>query len=81
MSSENKLQMWIPVGFAHGFYVLSDVADLIYKVTDYYAPEWDRTLRWDDPDVGIEWPLQKGDSPRLSEKDAAGKFLHDADLF
>jgi dTDP-4-dehydrorhamnose 3,5-epimerase len=81
LSAENRHQLWIPPGFAHGFYVLSEWADLLYKVTDYYAPEWDRTLRWDDPDVGIEWPLRKGELPRLSEKDAAGEFLQDADLF
>ena len=81
LSAENRHQLWIPAGFAHGFYVMSKWADLLYKVTETYAPEWDRTLRWDDPDVGIKWPLQKGESPRLSEKDAAGEFLQDADLF
>ncbi len=81
LSAENRHQLWIPAGFAHGFYVMSKWADLLYKVTETYAPEWDRTLRWDDPDVGIKWPLRKGESPRLSEKDAAGEFLQDADLF
>lgn len=81
LSAKNRHQLWIPAGFAHGFYVMSKWADLLYKVTETYAPEWDRTLRWDDPDVGIEWPLRKGESPRLSEKDAAGELLQDADLF
>jgi len=81
LSAENRHQLWIPPGFAHGFYVLSEWADLLYKVTETYVPELDRTLRWDDTDVGIEWPLINGESPRLSEKDAAGEFLQDADLF
>ena len=61
--------------------LLSDVADLIYKVTDYYTPEWDRTLRWDDPDLGIQWPLSESGPPKLSEKDAQGSFLPDADHY
>ena len=81
LSAENRHQLWIPPGFAHGFYVMSKWTDLLYKVTETYAPEWDRTLRWDDPDVGIEWPLRNGESPRLSEKDAAGEFLPNAVLF
>ena len=71
LSAENKKQLWIPPGFAHGFYVLSDWADLLYKVTEYYAPEWDGTIRWDDPELGIKWPLMEGDPPKVSEKDAA----------
>ncbi len=81
LSAANRRQLWIPPGFAHGFYVMSKWADLLYKVTETYAPEWDRTLRWDDPDVDIEWPLRKGEPPKLSEKDAAGAFLQNADLF
>lgn len=81
LSAENKLQLWIPPGFAHGFYVLSDWADVIYKVTDYYAAEWDRTLLWNDPDLGIEWPLINKAPPLLSEKDANGTSLKDADTF
>ncbi len=81
LTAENKHQLWIPPGFAHGFYVLSDWADLLYKVTEYYAPEWDRVLRWDDPEIGIEWPLLKGASPRLSTKDAHGNSLAEAELF
>nr|WP_290667053.1 dTDP-4-dehydrorhamnose 3,5-epimerase [Ardenticatena sp.] len=79
LSADNKRQLWIPEGFAHGFVVLSDAAEVQYKTTDYYAPEWDRTIRWDDPDLAIEWPLN-GD-PILSAKDRAGKWLHEADLF
>lgn len=81
LSAENKRMLWIPPGFAHGFYVLSEWADLLYKVTDSYAPEWDRTLRWDDPTLGIEWPLIGGKTPFLSEKDAKGASLDEADLF
>lgn len=81
LSAENKRMMWIPAGFAHGFYTLSEWADVIYKVTDYYAPEWDRTLRWDDPGVGVEWPLLGGEPPILSGKDARGVPLAEADLF
>jgi dTDP-4-dehydrorhamnose 3,5-epimerase len=81
ISAENKQQVWIPVGFAHGFYVLSDWAELIYKTTDYYAPEWERTLLWNDPVLGIEWPLLDGRAPVLSEKDSHGKVLSEADLF
>ncbi|TFH33213.1 MAG: dTDP-4-dehydrorhamnose 3,5-epimerase, partial [Anaerolineales bacterium] len=75
LSSENKQMLWVPPGFAHGFYVLSVWADLLYRVTDMYAPEWDRTLRWDDPGLGIEWPLIDGKPPRLSPKDSHGSSL------
>jgi dTDP-4-dehydrorhamnose 3,5-epimerase len=81
LTAGNKHQLWIPPGFAHGFYVLSDWADLLYKVTEPYAPEWDRVLRWDDPEIGIEWPLLGGASPLLSAKDAQGKSLVEAELF
>jgi len=77
----NPIQLWVPSGFAHGFYVLSDFAEIVYKVTDYYAPEWERTLLWNDPDLGIEWPLLEGKPPLVSPKDAQGKPLADADLF
>src|SRR3970040_3055686 len=72
---------WIPPGFAHGFYTLSDWAEMIYKATEYYAPVWDRTLAWDDPAVGVGWPLVAGRSPALSPKDAAGKRLAEAETF
>jgi dTDP-4-dehydrorhamnose 3,5-epimerase len=78
LSDENRRQLWVPPGFAHGFYVTSESADIIYKCTDYYAPEHDRTLRWDDPDVGVAWPLVGGHGPLLSPKDAAGAPLREA---
>jgi dTDP-4-dehydrorhamnose 3,5-epimerase len=71
LSAENKRQLWVPEGFAHGFYVLSEAAEFVYKCTDYYHPQSEVSLRWDDPEVGIEWPL-RADSPRLSQKDAEG---------
>lgn len=77
LSETNKRQLWIPAGFAHGFLVLSDQADFLYKTTDYYAPSLERTVRWDDPDLGIAWP-DTGSAPRLSERDAAGPVLKDA---
>jgi dTDP-4-dehydrorhamnose 3,5-epimerase len=81
LSAANKRQLWIPPGFAHGFYVLSEWAEVLYKTTDYYAPEWDRTLLWNDPSVGIAWPLINGQLPTVSEKDARGLPLSEADLF
>lgn len=81
LSAENHLQLWIPPGFAHGFYVLSDWAEVHYKTTDFYNPRGERTLRWDDPQIGIEWPLVNHQPPLLSEKDAQGKCLSEADLF
>jgi dTDP-4-dehydrorhamnose 3,5-epimerase len=75
LSSENRLMLWLPPGFAHGFYVLSEWAEVVYKATDYYAPEWERTLRWDDPALGIPWPLAEEAAPMLSPKDAAGMTL------
>jgi len=79
LSSENKLMMWIPEGFAHGFLVLSDAAEFLYKTTDYWAPQHERTVIWNDPDLNITWPLQA--SPILSAKDAEGKPFHDAKKF
>lgn len=81
LSAENKLQLWIPAGFAHGFLVLEDDTEFVYKCTDYYAPEHQRALRWDDPRVGIRWPLEPGRIPKLSSRDAAALFLEDAELF
>ncbi len=81
LSAQNKLQVWIPPGMAHGFYVLSEWAELIYKTSDFYAPQWERTLRWNDPELAIEWPLLDGEQPVLSTKDAQGTVLHQADLF
>ncbi len=70
---------WIPEGFAHGFLVLSDIAEVIYKTTDYYAPECERTIRWDDPTLGIAWPTSI--PPVLSAKDATGQAMGDAEYF
>jgi dTDP-4-dehydrorhamnose 3,5-epimerase len=81
LSAENKRQLWIPVGFAHGFYVLSEWANVIYKVTDYYAPEWDRTLLWNDQDIGIDWPLIDGSALLVSDKDSNGLRLKEAESF
>jgi dTDP-4-dehydrorhamnose 3,5-epimerase len=81
LSAENRKQLWVPPGFAHGFYVLSEWAELIYKATDYYAPTWDRSLQWDDPHLNITWPLINGEQPILSEKDRLAPLLEDADLF
>ena len=81
LSAGNKRQLWMPPGFAHGFYVLSDWANVIYKVTDYYAPEWDRTLLWNDPEIGIDWPLIDGGEVNISTKDAKGLRLRDAETF
>ena len=81
LSAENKRQLWVPEGFAHGFYVMSDSAEFVYKCTDYYAPEYDRSLLWNDEQVGIEWPLVDDKLPQLSAKDEAGKRFNEADYF
>ncbi len=80
LSADNATQLWVPPGFAHGFLVLSDGADVLYKTTDSYAPDCDRALRWDDPEIGIAWPL-KGSEPILSDKDRHAPYLADAELF
>lgn len=79
LSAENKRQFWVPEGFAHGFVVLSDYAEFLYKTTDYYAPEHERCIRWDDPTLGIDWPLDG--APQLSAKDQAGLSFADAQVF
>ncbi|WP_398313370.1 dTDP-4-dehydrorhamnose 3,5-epimerase [Zoogloea sp.] len=79
LSEENNRQFWIPPGFAHGFLVTSESADFLYKTTDYYAPEHERSLAWNDPDVGVEWPLDG--EPLLSAKDLAGKRLSECETF
>jgi len=81
LSAENKRMIWVPPGFAHGFLVLSDEADVLYKATDYYAPEFERTLAWNDPTVGIRWPAPSGEKPILSAKDAAGLLLSQAEVY
>ncbi|RRW37621.1 dTDP-4-dehydrorhamnose 3,5-epimerase [Ectopseudomonas oleovorans] len=80
LSAKNKRQMWIPEGFAHGFLVLSEYAEFLYKTTDYYAPAHERCIRWDDPQLAIDWPLD-GLSPQLSAKDQQGLSLTDAETF
>lgn len=80
LSERNKRQLWIPVGFAHGFYVLSESADFLYKATGAYSPEHERCVAWNDPEVGIEWPLA-GREPVLSAKDRAGTALAQAEAF
>ncbi|MDQ8020540.1 MAG: dTDP-4-dehydrorhamnose 3,5-epimerase [Moraxellaceae bacterium] len=80
LTGENHRQLWVPPGFAHGFLVLSESADFLYKTTDYYAPEHERSLAWNDPTVGVEWPLQ-GIEPQLSAKDLAGKPLGECETY
>lgn len=79
LSAENKRQMWVPEGFAHGFLVLSEFAEFLYKTTDYYAPAHERCIRWDDPKLAIAWPLQG--EPKLSAKDQQGLSFDAADMF
>ncbi len=79
LSEENHKQLWIPAGFAHGFMVTSDSAEFLYKTTDYYAPEHERCIAWDDPALGIQWPLTA--SPSLSAKDQQGLALSEAEIF
>ena len=79
LSEENCRQLWIPVGFAHGFLVLSDVAEFLYKTTDYWAPEYERTINWNYPDLAVAWPLHG--EPFLSAKDARGTAFKEAEVF
>ncbi|WP_331610590.1 dTDP-4-dehydrorhamnose 3,5-epimerase [Povalibacter sp.] len=81
LSAENRHMLWAPAGFAHGFLVLSDVADFVYKCTDFWAPEHERSLLWNDEDLGIDWPLPISAQPRLSGKDAAAPRFRDAEYF
>jgi len=81
LSAENRKLMWIPAGFAHGFLVLSEIAEFTYRCTDYYAPAHERTLAWNDADVAIDWPLSEGQKPLLSEKDKHGVNLKDAETY
>jgi len=80
LSAQNKRMLWVPVGFAHGFLVTSDVAEFVYKTTDYYAPQHERSLRWNDPELCIEWPLA-GAIPQLKKADAEGRTLATAEVF
>ncbi len=79
LSAENRCQIWVPPGFAHGFVVTSDTAECLYKTTDYWAPEHERAILWNDPALGIDWPLSG--TPMLSNKDSQGKLLADAESF
>ncbi len=79
LSAENKRQLWVPPGFAHGFLVLKEGTEFLYKTTDYYAPQHERCIRWDDPEIGIEWPLVG--APVLSAKDQLGIDISKADVF
>ena len=81
LSAENKKQLWVPAGFGHAFLVLSETADFLYKTTDYYHPEAERSILWNDADIGIEWPLPPGQEPRLSGKDSVASRLSDADVY
>ena len=80
LSAENKRQLWVPPGFAHAFLVISEIAEVIYKVTEYYAPQFERGLLWNDPKLAITWP-DVGMPPLLSAKDAVAPLLHDAEVF
>ncbi|MFN2216858.1 MAG: dTDP-4-dehydrorhamnose 3,5-epimerase family protein, partial [Anaerolineales bacterium] len=80
-SAENRHQLWVPPGFAHGYYVLSDSADFLYKTTDFYSPEHERTILWNDEDLSIDWPIAKGKIPIISSRDLRGTLLKDAELF
>ena len=80
LSADNHKQLWVPPGFAHGFVVLSESAGFLYKTTDYWYPEHERSLRWDDPDLGIDWPLG-GLQPLLAAKDAAAPLLREVEVF
>ena len=81
LSAENRKQLYVPPGFAHGFYVVSEWAEVLYKATDYYAPQWERTILWDDPHINISWPLLDGKLPLLSPKDAAGTPFEQAEVY
>jgi dTDP-4-dehydrorhamnose 3,5-epimerase len=81
LSADNRKLMWIPPGFAHGFLVLSEIAEFTYRCTDYYAPEYERTLAWNDSDIAIDWPLRDGREPLLSDKDRNGVSLEDAETY
>jgi dTDP-4-dehydrorhamnose 3,5-epimerase len=80
LSAENKRQLWVPEGFAHGFYVLSDEAEFVYKCTNYYDPSSEHSILWNDPAIGIDWPISENEQPMLSEKDQEGKLLKNSEV-
>lgn len=81
LSAENKCQLWVPAGFAHGFYVISEWAEVAYKTTEFYAPYHERTIYWNDPTLAIQWPLPSDRSPMLSVKDAEAQYFRSAEMF
>lgn len=81
LSSDNKAMLWVPPGFAHGFYVLSEWAEIVYKATDFYAPQWERSIAWNDPTIGVSWPINQGEEPLLSNKDREGLLFSQAELY
>jgi len=81
LSAENNKMLWMPTGFAHGFYVTTETAEVVYKCTDYYTPEYEHSINWNDPNINIDWPLVDNQPPILSVKDSQGKSLQDALLF
>lgn len=81
LSAHNKLQIWVPPGFAHGFYVLSEWAEVTYKTTDYYAPQWERCLLWNDPQIRVLWPLLSDQPLLISKKDAQGTAFNEAEVY
>lgn len=81
LTGDSYRQLWIPPGFAHGFYVLSQYADFTYSCTDYYTPQYERTIIWNDPDIGVEWPLLGDQLPNLSPKDAMGILFKDSEIY
>jgi dTDP-4-dehydrorhamnose 3,5-epimerase len=81
LSAQNKRQVWVPPGFAHGFFVVSEWAEVLYKATDYYDPEAERSIIWDDPTLHIQWPIPQDQPPTLSSKDLAGKLFTEAEVF
>jgi dTDP-4-dehydrorhamnose 3,5-epimerase len=81
LSEHNHQMLWVPAGFAHGYLALTDEIDVLYNCTDFYAPQFERTIRWDDAQIGVQWPLPAGVAPTLSEKDASAPLLKDAESY
>ncbi|APE32095.1 dTDP-4-dehydrorhamnose 3,5-epimerase [Halomonas aestuarii] len=81
LSEDNQHQLWVPPGFAHGFYVMSDSADFQYKCTDYYAPQHERCIHWADRALGIDWPIPDGIDPNISPKDSTGRGIYDSEVY